>query len=148
MLKVGKTLDIHYPVTTHIRFLSGGNVAYRKRTIVIKRIRDLVTHPLTPEEFLQRPYVSRSRWLILGWEPHLQQYRQFYLGNALEFSAPRHLYLGLYEPGCLRPAQILYRPVGPTMTDRKALVRAIEKIRAFDFDSAHLRIFASDMAVS
>ena len=141
-LRPGKALELSYPVNRHVLRFDPTRV--KRREVLITSIRDLVADPLKPDEFLRRPFLLRSRWLIRAYEPRIMQYRQFYIGTSLEFHAPQQLHLALYEPGSKRPAKLLFRDIAPTLEDRRALVRAVLRLRDLDYGSAQLRIFASD----
>lgn len=140
MFEPGACLEFRYPIfnrcEAHLR-------EFRQRQVKVLRVRDLVRDPLTTEEFLRRPYVIRSRWLVDGVENG--RYRKFYLGASPEFAAPSELRLGLYEPFADRPSKILIRPVLPTIEDRRALVRLLLKWSGRDFGDCRLGIFADDM---
>src|SRR5690606_17645707 len=92
----GTEVAINYPLSTHVRFWRPDQ--YRRREVVIDSVRDLVADPLTVEEFMRRPFLLRSRWLVKAYEPRLRQWRQFYWGSTREFAAPGILRVGLYEP--------------------------------------------------
>ncbi len=66
MFQSGQQIELVYPVNTDIVFIE--NATRRVRNLYVHRIRDLVAEPLTPAEYLRRPYVARSRWLILASE--------------------------------------------------------------------------------
>jgi hypothetical protein len=136
-------LTLHYPRTTHVRFEDAAE--YYKRTLRVLSIRDLVHEPLTPEEFLRRPFVRRSRYLILGHESG--QFRRFYLGCAAEYRAPSQLRIALYEPGKIKPIDLLSRPIGPNVQDRKYLSKLLITCREKDFGKFVLRVFADDFGL-
>jgi hypothetical protein len=136
-------LTIHYPTDTHVR-LEGSRIL-RPRSIRVLSVRDLVAQPLTPEEFLRRPFVRRSRYLLRGYENG--QYRQFYLGCSEEFRAPSQLRIALYEPGKLRPTDLLSRPFEPSVLDRKQLARLLIKCQERDFGQLTLRVFTDDFGL-
>ncbi len=142
MFETGEVVTIHYPVSTHVRHI--GIAIVKPRQIVIRAVRDLVSEPLTPEEFLRRPYIRRSRWLVRGYEPDHRRFRQFYLGSSLEFMAPSQLRLALYELGAARPHELLYRAIEPTVRDRKLLARAMTQWRDRVYGGLQLRIYADD----
>ncbi len=122
-----------------------GSPKVRKRLLRIHKIRDLVAEPLTPAEYLRRPYVRRSRWLILATE-HGKLYPQhFYVGCTTEFRAPSQLRVGLYEPEAIRPKALILRPFEPTMHDRDTLRRWLHRYADKDFNGLLLRVFADDM---
>lgn len=144
MVEPGTLIEFHYPVTTHVRWL--GEAPQTIRYVLVKRVRDLVVEPLTLREYLQRPFVIRSRWLITGVDQCCQRYRQFYLGCSPEFSSPSQLRIALYSAESARPQRILHRPFEPTLRDRKELMRLAESLRDNDTQAdLQLRIFADDL---
>ena len=135
-----------YPLQTHVRSI--GATGFQQREVVVRRVRDLVKDPLTPTEFIRRPFVNRSRWLILGQEEGAGHLRQFYLGSSKEFSAPAQLRLAWYELGATKPHEIVYRAIEPTVKDRKALAREIARICPKETgDGRVLRIYCDDMRI-
>jgi hypothetical protein len=139
----GEVVTIHYPVSTHVRLF--GRVAIKPRQIVVRAVRDLVSEPLTPEEFLRRPFIRRSRWLIRAFEPEHNRFRQFYAGSSLEYAAPCQLRVALYEPGANRPKEILYSAIEPNVRHRKALLRLLQKHLTKPSESMLLRIYSDDL---
>lgn len=145
MLDPGTVIDFHYPRTTHLRYVHSAPLILRR--VLVESVRDLVREPLTCEEFLRRPYILRSRWLITGIDLARQRRRQFYLGSSLEYRAPSELRIGVYESGRSWPDSILYRPIQPTIEDRRLLMRAILTWRASQYNGRPLRLFAADLRV-
>jgi len=143
MLSLGETVTIHYPTTTQVGFFD--RVQKKPRQIVVRSIRDLVREPLTPEEFLRRPFIRRSRWLVRAFEIEHKRFRQFYLGSSLEFEAPCQLRIALFDPHEPFPKKLLFRPIEPTMQDRKLLARALLKWRDKDFGGLQLGIYSDDL---
>lgn len=143
MFDIGETVTIHYPVSTHVRVFE--QVPRKSRQIVVRAVRDLVCEPLTPEEFLRRPYTRRSRWLIRGFEPDQNRFRQFYLGSSLEFAAPCQLRVALYEPGECKPKEILYSAIEPNVRHRKALLRLLQRQLSSTSGPLLLRIYSDDL---
>ncbi len=142
---VGKEIRLTYPTCTHVRLWRPNDT--EKREIVVHTIRDLVAEPLSLEEFMRRPWLLRSRWLIKAYEPTRRQWRQFYLGSSLEFRGPGVMRVGLYEPGATRPTKIYGRPFEPTAEDRRVLIRAVKEWGRLDFGEASLRVFVDDLRV-
>jgi hypothetical protein len=138
----GMEVEISYPESTHVRFWRPDQ--YRTREVVIQSARDLVTEPLSVAEFMRRPYLLRSRWLVKAYEPKIRQWRQFYWGSTREFAAPGLLRVGLYEPGAEAPTWLHGRPFRPTPEDRNLLIKALAEWGKIDFGQAKLHIFADD----
>ncbi|TWU66484.1 hypothetical protein [Crateriforma conspicua] len=141
MLEPGKKVDLTYPDVTLVESLS----RLHRRQIRVTAIRDLVAQPLTPDEYLRRPLIRRSRWLITGFDESRGSFRQFYLGSTAEYRAPGYLRVGLYEPGSDRPAFAVSRPFAPTKRDRILLARALSQWSRQQIDDLQLRIFADDL---
>lgn len=140
---VGQQVMIYYPTTTSMESRSIFN--YKRRSIVIQSVRDLVEAPLTPDEFIHRPYVRRGRWLASAYDCDLNQYRQFYFSSALEFAATSQLRIALYEPEAIRPAYLIYRPFDPHRADMDRLACLLHRIRDRHFDGMRLGIYCDDM---
>jgi hypothetical protein len=138
-----RKLTLHYPRTSHVGFLHHPDFA--QRTFEILQIRDLVRQPLTPEDYLRRPFVRRSRYLAIAREQG--KYRQFYLGCSLEYQAPSQLRLALYAPDSQRPCELLARPFESDPRDRKVLLRLLARLQQKSFGQLQLRIFADDLRV-
>jgi len=138
----GMEVEISYPVSTHVRFWRPDE--WRRREIVIHTARDLLTDPLSIAEFLRRPYLLRSRWLVRAFEPAIRQWRQFYWGSTREYSAPGNLRLGLYEPGGKQPSWTFGRAFAPTPEDRRELIKAVRQFEKWDVGGASVKVFADD----
>lgn len=141
MIEPGSKIELSYPDSTLVDSLA--NLV--KRRIHVYRVRDLLAEPLTPEEFLRRPYIRRSRWLISGYDLDRQRYRQFYLGNSAEHRAPGLLKLALYEPGAKRPKWPFPRPFGPTRRERQLLVDSLRECIKRGPTTLQLRIYSDDL---
>jgi hypothetical protein len=141
--EIGTKVELHYPTCTSVLSTSK---RWTLREIEVKQIRDLVSHPLTLAEFIRRPFIYRSRYLILGNE--LGQDKQFYLGTAREYFSTGQLRLGLYKPGRTVPTRLVSRPFENTPFDRRLLYRAVVELMHFDFGQLQLRIFADDMRIT
>jgi hypothetical protein len=144
MFNPGQQIELVYPTITHILHVE--KAPRKLRQLYVHRVRDLVAEPLTPNEYLHRPYVARSRWLILASELAAQPPKQFYAGTADNYRAPGILRLALYEPESTRPRQLLGRQINPTPHDRRLLLRWINKV-ADKYPDFELRILAPDLAV-
>jgi hypothetical protein len=142
MFEPGSTIELVYPTITHV--LRVYSAPRKVRQLYVHRVRDLVTEPLTIAEFTRRPYVARSRWLILASEWAGKPPRQFYVGTADNYQAPGVLRLALYEPDRPRPAKLLGRQFEPTVVDRQALLRLAIR-EAEKHDGYLVRIFAGDL---
>jgi hypothetical protein len=138
----GMEVEINYPVSTHVRFFRPDQM--RRREVVIHAARDLVTDPLTIAEFMRRPFLLRSRYLVKAYEPEIRQWRQFYWGSTREYAAPGILRVGLYEPSAEKASWVYDRAFLPTPEDRRELIKSLRQWEKIDFGSASVRIFADD----
>lgn len=143
MIEPGSRIELSYPDSTLVDSLA----KLVLRRIHVYRVRDLLSEPLTPEEFLRRPYIRRSRWLVSGYDLDRKRYRQFYLGNSAEHRAPGLLKVGLYEPGAVRPTWPFPRPFGPTRADRKLLIDSLSLCAGKDLADLKLRVYSDDLRV-
>lgn len=138
----GMAVEISYPHSTHVRFWRPEDC--RKREIVIHTVRDLVTDPLTVAEFMRRPFLLRSRWLVRAFEPKIRQWRQFYMGSSREFASSGALRVGLFEPEATTPTWLYGPSFEPTSEGRRDLIRRLRDWSHIDFGNARLGIFADD----
>jgi len=138
----GMEVEISYPNSTHVRFWRPED--FRKRQIVIHTLRDLVTDPLTVAEFMRRPFLLRSRWLVRAFEPKIRQWRQFYMGSSREFASSGTLRVGLFEPGTTAPTWLYGQSFEPTSEGRRNLIRRLQDWSHIDFGNGRLGIFADD----
>ena len=143
MLSPGERVTLTYPECTLVESLA----RLRRRRIIVKHIRDLVADPLTPEEFLRRPLVRRSRWLVTGFDQDRQSWRQFYLGSTREFASPGFLRVAVYRPGESQPFDLIGRAFGPSRLERLVLTRAVERWQAAELGRLSLRVLADDFSV-
>jgi len=141
----GKEVEISYPVSTHVRFYRPDRI--RHREIVIHDVRDLVTDPLSLAEFMRRPWIMRSRYLVRAHEPHRDKWRQFYIGSSTEYRSPGILRVGMYEHGSTRPDRIYGRAFAPTIADRRVLIAAVREWSKHDFTFGSLRVFVDDLGL-
>lgn len=134
-------LRIRYPATNHVGF----DPPLLRRAVLVRRVRDLVREPLSIEEFLRRPFIRRSRWLLSGVDEESGKCRQFYLGSSLEFRSPGLVRVALYEPAGNRPYEILTRGFEPTPEDRKKLMRVLRAWSAKDVGELQICVYSDDM---
>lgn len=130
--------ELHYPA----RNLLNCSPVWKKRLVSRFSVRDLVVNPLTPEEYLARPLVRRSRYL---WhvKDNCNQWRSFYQGASLEHFRDTHLRLALYD-GRSR-VKLLARPFESTVRDRVLLARVVSRWSQYDYDGLQLRITCDDL---
>lgn len=143
MITPGSNIELSYPTSTLVDALA----RFALRRIRVYRIRDLLADPLTPEEFLRRPYIRRSRWLISGYDLDKGQYRKFYLGSSAEHRAPGLLKVAFYEPGATRPTIPYLRPFGPSRSERRVLIDIVRDCTQRDLHDLQLRVYCDDLNV-
>jgi len=142
MFEPGQPIELVYPICTDV--LRIADAPRKLRQLRVCRVRDLLAEPLTVAEFAKRPFVARSRWLVLARDENDRQFRQFYPGSADNYRSPDVLRIGLYDPESQRPAMLLGRQFEPSKADRLALLKlAIREEN--NHDGYELRIFAGDM---
>ena len=133
-------LKLYYPRQN----LVGKSPDWQLRLFAQWSVRDLVTHPLTPEEYLARPLIRRSRFLLHGRDSH-GQWRKFYQGSSRDDWNESDLRLALYR-GQQR-VRLLARPFESTIRDRILLARVVGRWSNYDFDDLDLRITCDDLRV-
>lgn len=145
-LKPGSVVSFHYPKTTLIT----ATPEFKKRAIIVTRVRDLFLEPLTIDEYRRRPFVRRGRFLIIGREvrpgnPH----KQMYWECTREHWQPVLLHVGLYNPrrALSKPVKILETGFNWTPTSRLQLGRVLMKLQDHDFRGLELRVFCDGLRV-
>ncbi len=122
---------------------------FRAREITVRGIRDLLLDPLTPDEFISRPLLRRSRWLIKTRDPGIpREFRQFYAGSMQEHWEDSILRIGWYDlsrPGS-PPVFKSALAFQPKAYDRFTLARLLIRWKDRDFKGYALRVFAEDSA--
>lgn len=136
MLDPFETVSLHYPVRT----ILGVPWEFRKRRIQVLAIRDLLTEPLLPSEFLRRPLIHRGRWLVTARELDSGAVKRFYLENFREFYKPTVLRLGLYYPDQSQPPLIISHRFGVSRQQRQTLAAVIKNLESHDWNGPQLRI--------
>lgn len=107
----------------------------------IERARDLVAEPLSVKEFFRRPFISRSRWLVSGFDVDANQAITFYVGGE------SLLKVALYEPCSARPDWPFPRPFGPSRQERRLLIDALGEWTQRDLHDLRLRVYCDDLRV-
>lgn len=137
----GSVVSLNYPTCTDV--LAATKKRWLERQIEVISIRDLVSQPLTPQEFMRRPFTRRTRYLMRGVEAGVK--KQFYLGTSQEFYSNGQLRMGLYLPGSVRPEELIARPFENSPFDRRLLYQAVLELAGYDFGRLQLRILADDL---
>lgn len=141
MLRPGQLLVCHYPSTTRVE----SKFTWHLRRFRIRAARDLVEHPLTIREYLRRPLVRRSRWLLTVTDIDRGTLRQVYLGNMREHWIDAPLRVGIYRGDRTTPAELLSKSFAPTVADRIQLAHILRTVPA-DMQSS-VGIFSDDLSV-
>lgn len=141
MVYPGDQLEISYPVRTHVRFWKDSPV--ETRCLTVASVRDLLQQPLTVEEFLRRPFVARSRYLIKAREGF--DWRQFYLGSSREYRSPATLQFAVFDPDTPKRLKRICRSFEPTPEDRAMMCRLIKLWQDENESHLQLRIICDDL---
>ncbi len=144
LYEIGREYRINYPA---IR-LVGYPPAFQPRIVVVRKIRDLLTNPLTAQEFLKRPLLRRGRWLLRCTDQHKRGFRQFYVDSTKQHWRDCPLRIGWYdlaEP-VSRPVKIYSRSFS-SVHDRRVLTRVIANLSRCTFDGLSLRVFCDDLRI-
>jgi hypothetical protein len=144
MITPGSRIELTYPDCNLVESLA----KLRRRRIRVYSVRDLLSDPLTPAEFLARAFIRRSRWLVSGYDIDRKSHRQFYLGSSAEHHCAGVLKVALYEPGSQRPTWPFPRSFGETRRERCLLADAIRAWSERDLHDLRLRIYADDLRLS
>jgi hypothetical protein len=123
-IEIGGELSFRYPRNTHVKLFD--SVTADQRRVLIRGVRDMVQQPLTVAEFIRRPFVARSRYMIYAFEPDRRLFRQFYLGTSPDFLAPGIVRLGDRRPLGRGRMQLLSRGYEPSVVDRQAFLRLLQ----------------------
>lgn len=142
----GQEITIHYPTITDVHLID--KCKWRPRRVAVRSCRDLLRHPLTAEEFARRPYVARSRWLLRIVDLDAGEYRQIYLGTTQEYRSPQVLRFGAFDRVTNRLLRLLDREFQPTVTDRRLMLRSINRWTDTLHETEHLGIFSADLQLS
>jgi len=121
MFSISERIELDYPLDTNVLRVSASE--WRRRYLRVLRVRDLIKEPLTVSEFLDRPLLERSRWLITAKDVHTGTVRRYYPGTARNINLVGSLQLALYEPDGTMPAKFLTKPFGATYEERMILAR-------------------------
>jgi hypothetical protein len=144
MIEPGTRLELTYPDCTLVEALA----KFERRRIRVHSVRDLVAQPLTPHEYLRRPKLRRSRWLVFGYDLDRFVWRKFYIGSALEYERPSVLRVGLYRPDESKPADLIGRAFGPTARERIILARVLVSWHGANLGRMRLGVLADDFTVA
>lgn len=142
MFDLGDRVVITYP---RPNLVSIRRPVFEQRAIQVANIRDLVAEPLDLDDYLRRPFIRRSRWLLTGRDEETGRYRNFYLGAAREYRAPGTIRVGFYEPDNPRPVRTLPKIFEPNSADRLLLLRLMLRLRNQDLGDLRVCVFSDDL---
>ena len=141
-LGLPEVIHTWYPRTTH---LATATPRWEPRKFQVLGVRDLVQDPLTVAEYLRRPMTRRSRYLIRVLDLDKGRYRSVYQRSMSDWYRETPLRVGIYEGSEL--VDITNHNWGPTLADRKSLIRFLAKFDGFDMGEFRLGIFSDDLEV-
>ena len=141
MIDPGQIIELTYPDCNLIDSLP----RLQARRLQVHTVRDLIAQPLTPLEYLRRPMLHRSRWLLNAYDLDRQGWRKFYLGSSTEFRRPGLLRVALYRPGETKPSDLVGRSFGPTNRERRVLAKVLAQWCQADLGPLELRVLADDL---
>jgi hypothetical protein len=105
-------------------------------------VRDLVADPLTIEQFLRRPYLRRSRYQLRVVDLATGRRRTIYERLLRENFRDCPLRVGVYEGRKL--VELMATNYGPSVADRRGLLRFLAKYSTTDFGDYRLGILSDD----
>lgn len=144
MIDPGSTADLSYPRRNHV----ASEPIFIPRRIEVRRVRDLVTDPLDIAEFLRRPYIRRSRWLVTGVDLDTNDWRQFYIGSTAEHRSPGVLRVCLWDCETGKPWEHLARDFEPTPKDCTELMRYLLQVRDVKLEEGlKIAVYSNDLRV-
>jgi hypothetical protein len=140
MFQNGQRLVLSYPTTSLVTVRDPG---WKRRSVMVRSVRDLVSDPLTPWEFLRRPMIHRSRYLLRVIDLRQNQYRQMYLASAREWRRESPLRVGLFDGGRLVfPTSVEW---GWSQNDRRGLAKVLRQWMGEDFGGMRLGVYADGL---
>lgn len=131
-----------YPFTTHV---STPRLIWEPRRFKVLGVRDLVTDPLSVEEFLRRPMTRRSRYLIRVRDLDRGVCRSVYQRSMADWFRETPLRVGLFHDGKL--IEIVSTNWGPTIRDRLGLIEFLHSFDDQDLGVCRLGVFSDDLEV-
>jgi hypothetical protein len=105
-------------------------------------VRDLVTDPLTVEQFNQRPYLRRSRYQLRVVDLATGQRRTIYQRLLRSCFRDCPLRVGVYQGQKL--VELMATNYGPSVADRRGLMAFLRKYIDSDFGDHRLGILSDD----
>ena len=141
-LRPGDETVIHYPTSTVVE----SNGIWRPRRIRVLAVRDLVAEPLSVDEYLRRPLVQRSRYLVRAWDYGRRNVRNFYLGTCREYACDTDLWLARLSEDGATP-ELLTRGFRATRKERIQLARTVNRF-VRDLPPQSLGVIAPDLRVT
>jgi hypothetical protein len=141
-LGLPEVINTWYPQTTH---LATPTPRWEPRKFQVLGVRDLVQDPLSVAEYLRRPMTRRSRYLIRVLDLDKRRFRSVYQRSMSDWYRETPLRIGIYEGSTL--VDMTNHNWGPTLADRKSLIRFLAKFDGLDMGEFRLGIFSDDLEV-
>ena len=138
-LQLPEIIHTAYPFTTHV---SQSRPNWEPRRFQVLRIRDLATDPLDAEEFLRRPMTRRSRYLVRVRDLDRGVCRSVYHRSMEEWYRETPLRVGIFQGADL--VELLRTNWGPTIGDRRSLVKFLRERISLDLGEHRLCVFSDD----
>lgn len=142
MLDLPPVIHTAYPFTTHV---SASHLTWEPRRFWVLGVRDLVTDPLTVQEYLARPMTRRSRYLIRVRDLDRGVCRSVYQRSMADWFRETPLRVGVFHGA--RLMELLSTNWGPTVADRQGLIRFLQKHAGHDMGEFRIGILSDDSEV-
>lgn len=142
VFRINEIITTAYPESTLVSYRRPRFIERRFR---IRNVRDLVQHPLTIKEFLNRPMVRRSRYLVSVLDLDLGRYRKIYQRSMHEHFRETPLRVGLFDKTEIH--ELFRTNWGPTVRDRMMLVRFLTEFQHDSFGHLRIGVFSDDLEV-
>jgi hypothetical protein len=142
MLDLPTVIHTAYPFTTHVSTLT---LTWEPRRFRVLSVRDLVTDPLTVQEYLARPMTRRSRYLIRVRDLDRGVCRSVYQRSMADWFRETPLRVGVFHGAKLM--ELLSTNWGPTVADRQGLIAFLRKHADHDMGEFRIGILSDDAEV-
>ena len=142
LIDLPSVIHTAYPFTTHV---SQMNLTWEPRRFRVLGVRDLVTDPLTVQEYLARPMTRRSRYLIRVRDLDRGVCRSVYQRSMADWFRETPLRVGVFHGAKLM--ELLATNWGPTVADRQGLISFLRKHAGHDMGEFRIGILSDDSEV-
>ena len=122
--RAGDLISFDYPEWNRL----SAPTAWRRRTVRVQTIRDILAQPLAPVTIQRNPLLARGRWLIKCHDLDLDAARCFYWESMREYRKETSLQLALFDPMAGQP-ELLFpsNPFLPTVQARQFMAGVISR---------------------